>query len=405
MLLGEKLRAGLYGFGRFAKRAASKSGTKVLAIFCALVLSCSFFTMTVPAETPQEKYKRLKEELESTRGQINSLKGQKDAAAKQKAALEAEKLIIDELVEINRQEVARTELELAAKEDQVAMKRQVIYENDQLLQKRLVALYQMNTGSTLGRLLQVESISEFFMVTDAMRAISRHDTDLLDMLTQQRVELEAQQAEIDTMLQDLWAYYEDLENTQIILAQNIADQDSRISQAEANLKAQEELKVDQEAQLAQAQKEMAAIAGSIGGSRPGDGSKYVGGVFTWPVPGYYTISCHYGSPDPNGRGHRGMDISTNRQVGPDIVACGDGTVITASYAHSSYGNYIVVDHGDGVKTLYAHCNALYASVGTEVKKGDPIAAVGSTGFSTGPHLHLEVLVGNSLQDPAGWLRG
>ena len=127
---------------------------------------------------------------------------------------------------------------------------------------------------------------------------------------------------------------------------------------------------------------------------------YTGGKFTWPVPGFYEISCQFGSPDPNGQGHRGMDIRGNGIYGAPIVACAGGTVIIATSA-GSYGNYVVVDHGNGLKTLYAHCSSLAVGVGTPVVAGQTIAYVGSTGFVTGPHLHLEVQQGGLL-NPAGY---
>ncbi len=380
---------------RFVKKRAARA----LALLLVFVLAAGGLSATLHAETPAEKYKRLKEELEATRANITAYKDDLSRAREHKEALEEEKAIIDEMVEVNKGEIARTEGELEAKEIEIADKRQVIYENDQLLQQRLIAIYKMNDASLLTQALNVDGFSELFVIMDGMQRISKHDTDLLEMLNGQRAQLEIEQADIDALLAELENYRLELLQNQEDLANNITATDNRISNAEAQIEAQKAIEGEQQAALLQAQREMQALAGRIGGSRSSDGSTYVGGVFTWPVPGYYTISDHFGG------GHRGMDISTNRQIGPDIVACNDGTVILASYAHNSWGNYIVVDHGAGVHTLYAHCQALYASVGTFVAKGQAIASVGSTGYSTGPHLHLEVMVDGALQDPAGWLRG
>ncbi|MDL2293579.1 peptidoglycan DD-metalloendopeptidase family protein [Ruminococcaceae bacterium OttesenSCG-928-D13] len=378
---------------------------RVLALGLLMALLCALFSGPVYAETPAEKYKRLKEELEQTRSAIKSYENSVTQNQQLKAELEKQKAIIDEMVEVNKQQIADTEARLRQKEEEIADKRQVIYENDQLLQQRLLAIYSMNNANATAQLLNVDSFSELMLMLDGMRRISKHDTDLLELLNEQRAMLEEEQASIDADLADLEVYYAQLLENQEDLAQNIVTASQNISYAQAQVEAQKEIEGDQYAALLQAQKEMQAIAGSIGGSRKGDGSTYVGGVFTWPVPGHYTITCHFGSPDPNGSPHRGMDISSASVYGADIVACGDGTVIQATYAHSSYGNYIVVDHGDGVKTLYAHCSQLYLSPGSDVKKGDTIAAVGSTGFSTGPHLHLEVHADGGLSNPANWLKG
>ncbi len=103
------------------------------------------------------------------------------------------------------------------------------------------------------------------------------------------------------------------------------------------------------------------------------------------------ISSEFGSRNNpithNAETHKGVDLSAEK--GSDIFAAESGTVVL-SQKSATYGNYMIIDHGDGLKTLYAHCNKLYKSVGDTVKRGEVIAAVGSTGQSTGPHLHFEV---------------
>lgn len=393
-------------FVRPAKGVAHSRVLRVLAFFCALVLVvCMLPGTQVYAETPQEKYKRLKEELEQTRSDIKGYENNIEYNKQRLEALQTEKAILDELVELNAQQIDETQADLEAKQVEIADKRKVIQENDELLQQRLVAIYSMSNDNAMAQLLNVDSFTELMQVLDGMRRISKNDTDLLELLDEQRAQLEVEQADIDAKLAELQAQYEERLQYQAEMADNIMATDSSITRDEANLQAKKELEGDQYAALLQAQREMQAIAGRIGGSRKGDGSTYVGGVFKWPVPGYYNISCHFGAPDPNGAGHRGMDISTGGVIGPDITACGDGTVILVDNAHGSYGKYIVVDHGDGVKTLYAHCSGIAAGVGQKVKQGETIAFVGSTGFSTGPHLHLEVHNDGALNDPRAWLKG
>lgn len=127
-----------------------------------------------------------------------------------------------------------------------------------------------------------------------------------------------------------------------------------------------------------------------GGSGGSGGGGTGTGEFIWPMPGYGVecISCHFGDADPNGAPHRGMDIAA--PVGVEIVACDNGEVVESVFGHYSWGNYVKIDHGNGYTTLYAHCSDLLVSVGESVKGGETIALCGNTGFSTGPHLHLEV---------------
>ena len=103
----------------------------------------------------------------------------------------------------------------------------------------------------------------------------------------------------------------------------------------------------------------------------------------------------------DGRKHKGMDISTRSQIIP-IYATANGTVVTANY-HRSYGYQVIIDHGNGFTTLYAHCNELLVNAGDEVKKGDTIATTGNTGWSTGIHLHYEIMLNGVYQNPRDYL--
>ncbi len=147
-------------------------------------------------------------------------------------------------------------------------------------------------------------------------------------------------------------------------------------------------------------------------SSSGDGS--FSGSLTWPVPGHYVISSPFG---PRwGSFHQGVDISDGNTMGAAVVAADGGTVTyvatgcTHNYGkdygcgcNGNYGNYILVDHGNGNVTWYAHCSDVYVSVGQYVSRGETIGTVGSTGWSTGAHLHFEIRVNGSAVDPEGYL--
>lgn len=120
------------------------------------------------------------------------------------------------------------------------------------------------------------------------------------------------------------------------------------------------------------------------------------GQFIWPV--IAPISSHFGPRD--GRNHNGIDLAAN--MGDDIRAARDGTVIIAGEV-SGYGNTVVLEHADGTRTLYAHASVLKVEVGQKVRQGDLIALVGSTGRSTGPHLHFEIIINDRPRDPLLYL--
>ena len=134
--------------------------------------------------------------------------------------------------------------------------------------------------------------------------------------------------------------------------------------------------------------------------------KYSGGAFVWPAPSYSYISSEFGYRVHPIYGrtifHSGLDMAA--PSGSPILAAADGVVVAATY-ESSMGNYVMINHGDGLYTIYMHASALYVSAGQEVSAGEQIAAVGSTGNSTGPHLHFSVRLNGSYVSPWNYLGG
>lgn len=134
------------------------------------------------------------------------------------------------------------------------------------------------------------------------------------------------------------------------------------------------------------------------------GAEYIGGVMAWPVPGYTRITSQYGMRTHPITGiyklHTGVDISA--PIGANFIAANDGIVIKAGY-NTAYGNMVIIDHGGGIQTLYAHGTEILVNVGDVVKQGTSVLSVGSTGFSTGPHAHFEVRVNGACVEPLDYI--
>ena len=124
----------------------------------------------------------------------------------------------------------------------------------------------------------------------------------------------------------------------------------------------------------------------------------------WPINGHYTITSNYGMRVHPITGiyklHTGVDISAT--IGDDFTAMADGIVVKAEY-NAAYGNMVIIDHGGGVQTLYAHGSQIIAQVRQEVKAGDVVLKVGSTGYSTGPHAHFEIRVNGETVNPLDYV--
>jgi len=155
--------------------------------------------------------------------------------------------------------------------------------------------------------------------------------------------------------------------------------------------------IDEEERAMEALK--AQVSGSL--SKSSGGKAYVGGEFTWPTPSCHYITSHFSPRRKNPvsgvyKRHTGTDIGA--AYGTTIVAANSGTVTLAGW-NSGYGNCVIIDHGGGKATLYAHMSSYSVSKGQTVSKGQKIGAVGSTGNSTGPHLHFEILINGAAVDP------
>lgn len=232
-----------------------------------------------------------------------------------------------------------------------------------------------------------------------------------------KTELEAKQAELKTEQEEL---ERQIEEAYELIASLQEDIDKAMAEYEINMAAEDEMVAHfnaMSAQFAREQEEArraaeaaaaaaAAANGNNGGSSGGGGSVTGSGSFTWPVPSCTIITSRYGTRFhpilQKERFHAGVDIGAS--AGSTIVASDGGTVAEATYS-DSYGNYVMINHGNGYTTVYAHMSSIAVSAGQSVSQGDTIGYVGSTGWSTGPHCHFEIRLNGSTTDPTGYFSG
>lgn len=366
----------------------------------------------------QQEQAKLEQEQEENDAKLASLKEDQSKQQEYKDALDAQMQNLQSQIDGLNTQINSLDASIEEKNTAIAEKQKNIDEDVETLKERLCAIYMMGDASTLEILLQSESVIDMAQKVELLNIITEHDTKLIAQLTADMESIADEKAEIESEKEQVAAARTELESKGSELAEVQAEAErvlEELNQSVASVqaesdriaeeKAQASAEIDQwwkdyYAQLAEQENQQNnGSSGSSGGSSGSIGSGgYVStGNFTWPVPGFTNISCGYSS------GHKAIDISGGGRTiyGTPIVAADSGKVVTATY-HYSYGNYVMIDHGGGYSTLYAHASSLAVSAGQTVTKGQTIAYVGSTGNSTGPHLHFEVRVNGNRQNPFNW---
>ena len=271
----------------------------------------------------------------------------------------------------------------------------------ELLQQRIRVMYENSSFSYLQTVFESKGLLDFIDRTELIKSVIEHDQLLMDDVKVAKRDLsyklqakEEQKVALQTEAAAKQKYINQLDISQQKIAGQILAQKTQLAeyQKQEDAVEAESKKIDQEIKFL----------------TQNDGGSYTGGTFIWPIPG----GTHaLGSGSTFGmrlhpifhtwRMHSGVDIHAS--MGTTIVAVGNGTVLSASY-RNGYGNTVVINHGGGITTLYAHCSKLLVSAGEGVKAGETIAKAGSTGWSTGAHLHFEVRKNGTAIDPMkGWI--
>lgn len=307
-------------------------------------------------------------------------------------------------VELNHLELAQKELQesIAQTEENLEVARVAQEEQYAAMKKRIQMVYESGNKRYLDVLLTATSMTDMLNKTEYMAQVSLYDYNVLKQLKAAKEQVANLKMKLEKDLETnetLQAQVLDQKAAMETLAEAKAEQVEKYEESIAGQKEEIEryAAAEAEAERIIAQAEQSASSSST--------SQYTGGIFTWPVPGYGSISSYFGNRNSPTAGassyHKGIDIRCD--TGVPVVAASAGTVIVATY-NAAEGNYICIDHGGGVVSLYMHNSALYVGVGETVSAGQQIAAAGSTGISTGPHLHFGVRVDGNYVDPLAYLQ-
>lgn len=399
------------------KRKILLTSLTVLTIF--VLLS----SMIIPV------YASLEDDKKDVQNKINETKNNLSSISddKEEAETELQKLtnqVNDVQREITSLEFQIEELNSSIEEKQAEIEEEEaeIKRKDNLLKERMVALYEVGETSYLDVLFNSENILDFLSNYSLIQQILETDTALIDELEQKKQELENDKSNLE---KDKLAVQEKETEQKVKRAQLKGLQEQKQTEVD-KLSAEEKAKQDEldeynkklneiDEAIAEALRKAMEEEKNNNASTGGNGSSF-DGTFIWPLdysPRRVTSRMKYRW----GKWHKGIDIGTNAEIGKRVIAAASGTVIYSTYQSGSssaagYGNYLIIYHGNGFCTLYAHMDSKAVSLGQKVSQGQTIGYSGNTG-GVAPHLHFEIrkatsvsnFFGNNWLDPLDYLPG
>ncbi len=383
-----------------------KKHRKILGVLSA-VLIFNFSTSFAKNDV-----KELKTKKTNTESQMDKKKDEIKTLESETEKVEAEIKKLEEKINTTKKELedAENEIHILSEniketEEKLEKKEEELEESEEAFGSRLRVMYKNGNVGHLEVLLSSANLKDFISRTRMLQKIAEHDVELIEDIKEQKDEIErertnlkSQRVSLEATKTRLASKREDLQTASRSQERLRSKLKEDISKAEKEFDNLNKLAKEIEEEILKKQQ---ANKPYIGGGSSGG----TGGGMGWPVPGYTRISSPFGyrvhPVFKTKKFHSGIDIPA--PSGVTVNAAADGRVIHSGRL-GGYGNTIIIDHGGGVVTLYGHNSSLLVSTGTNVSRGTPIARIGSTGVSTGPHLHFEVRKNGSCISPLSWLK-
>lgn len=388
----------------------------------------------------EQKVKELESQQADQSKIVSALNVQLQKLNQERENITAQKDLITEDIDATEEKISSLNAEIAKLDAEIAAKDQEIKDTVKLFCDRMRANYMAGETSVLEIFTSSSDMSSFLNRLEMFKRVTESDQGLVNKLNKEIASIEKMQKELEekkATLQkektELESKRSDLQATEDTLTENQNVIKEKTEEVEAKLNALNAQTKELKVSISEYNSEMSRLDNEIkeairkanqnsggshnsgshnGGSNAGSMNSNVSASgWAWPLPydGVYLTSYYgyrYHPLDGDWRYHSGIDVSMSGAYGKNIVATRAGTVILSSLESESgtgYGNYIIIDHGDGYTSLYGHCSALLVSQGQHVSRGQIIARVGSTGWSTGPHLHFEVRYNGETVDPLDYV--
>lgn len=387
-----------------------KKFVRIVAIILAVILACSVFvgalaTIANAASLSdlKDKRKELDQEIQELKSNIDSLEYQQSNAIAKKQKLDAQIIATQDLIDNIAEQIEVYNGLIVEKENEVEAAQEKENQQYELYKNRIRTMEENGTISYFEIIFSATSFTDFLSRIELISEIMTYDESVYDDYVEAKQEtIAAKEALIEANNLQKEAKAEQEEREKDLLKQ-VDEASVLINELENDIDSYKETYDELQAEEDRVQKEIDAMIAAQkqqNSSNNSGGSVVVNGSLIWPSAASRIVTSQFGTRyHPvyhTYKTHNGVDIGAS--YGTNVLAANGGTVTTAKYS-SSYGYYIVINHGNGMTTLYAHMSKLLVSAGQKVSQGQVIGLVGSTGVSTGPHLHFEVSVNGSRVNP------
>ena len=405
------------------KTIVSRTKKRIISILmCIVVVAVTVLSTPATASAVTEESIKAKEnQISQAKKERDSLKNAKTDLEKVKKQLEQSKADLNkyitqldgQLTEI-QEKIDDLKNQIEEKEKQIEQTTKELIEAEAIqkaqyeaMKKRIKFMYERGDNLYFELLIESGTFSDMLNKAEYIEMLSEYDRMKLNeyIATTELIKLtkEALEEEKETLSETKAAVEEEEKNLQALMDSKA----NELSKVKSDISNKESAIAEYEAEIKAENAAIAALEREVAADKAALYSRYTydGGMFTWPCPSYTRISDNYGMRMHPTLGvqkmHNGIDLAA--PSGSAILAAYKGTVVAADY-NSSMGNYIMINHGGGLYTIYMHCSSLGVSKGQDVSAGTRIGAVGSTGRSTGPHLHFGVRLNGAYVSPWNYLK-
>ena len=373
---------------------------RLLRIILILLIICSLCICVFAEDITnlQEKSNTITETLNETNNRLQAV--QEQLSTNMQQLQELDNKIAQSQEEITKIDVQIEDLVTQISENEKKLKNtQEQYKKIQeLVDARMLKLYATPKFQSLQILLEAKSVTDFLEAYYAIQEITKADRGILETVKRQKNEIETTKKILEEKKKQVIQSKQNQQKKTQVLANTQTMRQYYISKLSTEEKQLQDKIDEYNSQVSQIESEIKLLLlNSIS-------EDYIGGAMRWPIPGYTNITSEYGMRVHPITGayklHTGTDIGA--PMGANFVAAAKGVVIKAEMT-PAYGNMVIIDHGGGVQTLYAHGSEILVQVGQEVEAGTTVLKVGSTGYSTGPHAHFEIRINGQTVNPIEYL--